>query len=73
MKNIYCLLNDHDLKVSKNVTYHIKEYSCRHCKQKFTTSQSGGITLLTPERKNINAILENIHLRKLKRQTVLID
>jgi len=73
MKNIYCLLNGHDLKVTKNVTYHIKEYKCKHCKEKFTTSQSGGIILLTSERKNINAILENIHLKKIKRQSVLID
>lgn len=73
MKNIYCFLNGHDIVVTKHVTYHIKEYTCKHCKVKFTTSQSGGITLLTSERKSINAILENIHLRKLKRQTVLID
>lgn len=67
------MLNGHDLKVTKNVTYHIKEYICKHCKEKFTTSQSGGIILLTSERKNINAILENIHLKKIKRQSVLID
>ena len=73
MKNIYCLLNGHDLKVIKNVTYHVKEYMCKHCKEKFTTAQSGEITLLTNERKNINTILENIHLKKIRRKSVLMN
>ncbi|HMB99652.1 MAG TPA: hypothetical protein VKN14_01305 [Flavobacteriaceae bacterium] len=73
MKNIYCLLNGHDLKVTKNVTYYIKEYKCKHCKEKFTTSDTGKIILLTPERKSTNAILENIHLKKIKRKSVLVN
>jgi hypothetical protein len=66
MKYFYCSLNGHDYVVTKYVTNHIKEYVCRNCKERFTTSQEGKITLLTSERKEINSLLEKIHIKKKK-------
>ena len=69
MKNIHCKVFGHDLRVSKDVTFHVKEYTCKNCKKQFTTSSSGSLTELTPKFKEINAVLENIHTRRLtKRQ-----
>lgn len=68
MKHIYCSLFGHDFKVSKQVTYHVKEYTCKHCKTEVTNNGNGGFTLLTPKYKEINSVLERIHNRRLERR-----
>lgn len=69
MKHIYCSFFGHDFKITKHVTRHVKEFKCRHCNKPFTTDQSGNITELTPKLKEINAVLEHIHNKRLlKRQ-----
>ncbi|ULC59964.1 hypothetical protein MBM09_03030 [Flaviramulus sp. BrNp1-15] len=70
---MYCNLFGHDYQVTKKVTYHVKEYTCRHCKKELTTNSNGNLIELTPKFKEINAILERIHtsrLERLKRKTV---
>ncbi|WP_460220252.1 hypothetical protein [Psychroserpens sp. MEBiC05023] len=67
MKSLYCSIFGHHYEVSKNITYHVKEYKCSHCKSEVTTSGSGGLTLLTPKYKEINSVLERIHNRRLSR------
>lgn len=70
---IYCNLFGHDYQVSKKVTYHVKEYTCRHCKKELTTNSNGRLIELTPKFKEINAILEHIHdsrRERLKMKTV---
>jgi len=64
MKKIICNLFGHHYTVSKNVTPHIKEYSCDHCGKQVTTDASGNLSLLTPELREINNTLENIYQRK---------
>ena len=69
MKNIHCKVFGHDIKVSKNVTFHVKEYTCKNCKKEFTTNSTGNLTELTPKFREINNVLESIHKRRLlKRQ-----
>lgn len=65
MKNIHCKVFGHDIKVSKNVTFHVKEYTCKNCSKKFTTGSNGNLVELTPKYKEINAALENIHQKRL--------
>ncbi len=67
MKNIYCSLFGHQYEVSKKVTYHVKEYKCTHCSAQMTTNGKGGITPLTPKYKEINSVLERIHLKRMIR------
>lgn len=67
MKQLYCSLFGHDYKISKEVTYHVKEYTCKQCKEQVTTSGNGGLTLLTPKYKEINSVLERIHNRRIAR------
>lgn len=57
----------HDYQISKEITYHVKEYTCKHCKEEVTTSGNGGLTLLTPKFKEINSVLERVHNRRLSR------
>jgi uncharacterized UBP type Zn finger protein len=57
----------HDYQTSKEVTYHVKEYTCKHCKEQVTTSGNGGLTLLTPKYKEINSVLERIHNRRISK------
>lgn len=64
---MYCNLFGHDYQVTKKVTYHVKEYTCRHCKKELTTNSNGNLIELTPKFKEINAILERIHISRLER------
>lgn len=64
MKNIKCSVFGHDFKVSRHVTYHVKEYKCCNCNKELTTSSQGNLTELTPKLKEINDVLERIHQKK---------
>ena len=67
MKSIYCSFFGHQYEVSKNITYHVKEYKCTHCNSQMTTNGKGGLTPLTPKYKEINSVLERIHNRRVLR------
>ncbi|MFS4482546.1 hypothetical protein ACKGJY_05985 [Hyunsoonleella sp. 2307UL5-6] len=64
MKHIHCKVFGHNYKVSRNVTYHVKEYTCCNCKKELTTNSKGNLIELTPKFKEINDVLERIHLKK---------
>ncbi|MEW4923229.1 hypothetical protein [Algibacter sp. 2305UL17-15] len=69
---VYCSLFGHSYHVTKKVTYHVKEYTCSHCKKQLTTNGNGNLVELTPKFKEINAILERIHqsrTQRLKKKT----
>ena len=71
---LYCSLFGHSYHVSKKVTYHVKEYTCSHCKKQLTTSSNGNLVELTPKFREINAILERIHQsrrNRLKRNPII--
>lgn len=70
MKNIHCKVFGHDFQVSRNVTYHVKEYTCKNCKKELTTNENGSLTELTPKFKEINDVLERIHIKRHKKLTV---
>ncbi len=64
----------HDFRVSRNVTYHVKEYTCKNCKKELTTNSSGKLTELTPKFKEINNALERIHhKRKIRAKELAIN
>ena len=67
MKNVYCSLFGHNYVVSKNVTYHVKEYKCKHCKSEMTIDGNGKFIPLTPKFKEINSVLNRIHNKRLER------
>ncbi len=73
MKYLYCSIFGHNYEVTKKVTYHVKEYSCKNCHEEVTTNGNGNLTLLTPKFKEINSVLERIHLKRLKRQQLTFD
>ena len=73
---MYCNLFGHDYEVTKRVTYHVKEYTCRHCKKELTTNSNGRLIELTPKFKEIIAILERIYTSKterLKKKTIALS
>lgn len=61
---LYCNLFGHNYKVSKKVTSHVKEYTCKCCKKQLTTNGNGDLTELTPKFKEINSILEEMYMRR---------
>lgn len=61
---LYCSLFGHQYEVSKKVTLHVKEYTCKCCKRQLTTNSNGNLIELTPKFKEINAILEDIYTRR---------
>ncbi|MFT5242231.1 MAG: hypothetical protein ACJA1H_000382 [Glaciecola sp.] len=69
MKSIYCSFFGHQYEVSKNITYHVKEYKCSHCISQVTTNGNGGLTPLTPKYQEINSVLSRIHNRRVVRVT----
>jgi hypothetical protein len=64
---IICDIIGHKYEVSKNVTSHVKEYTCKCCKKQLTTNSNGHLTELTPKFKEINSILEEIYSKRLLR------
>ncbi len=67
ISKLYCSIFGHQYDVTKKVTKHVKEYTCKCCKKQLTTNGNGGLTELTPTFKEINSILENIHTRRMLR------
>ncbi len=65
--SFFCNLFGHHYVVSKKVTSHIKEYKCLHCSKQVTTDESGGLSLLTPEMREINNTLEDMHQKRKNR------
>ena len=62
-----CTIFGHKYKLTKKVTYHVKEYKCSCCNRELTTNSNGKLTELTPTFKDINAALSRIYLNKLAR------
>lgn len=67
VSKIYCSFFGHQYEVSKKVTSHVKEYTCKCCKKQLTTNSNGTLTELTPKFKEINIILERIYTAKMMR------
>ena len=67
VSKLYCNVFGHQYNVSKKVTRHVKEYTCKCCKKQLTTNGNGHLTELTPTFKEINSILENIHNKRMLR------
>jgi len=53
--------------VTRQVTYHIKEYTCKNCKKQLTINGNGQLIELSPKFKEINDVLERIHIRRIKK------
>lgn len=53
--------------MTKKVTEHVKEYTCKCCKKELTTNANGKLTELTPTFKEINSVLERIHQLRVSR------
>jgi len=68
VRQLYCSLFGHEFNETKQVTYHVKEYTCKHCRIEVTNNGNGGFTLLTPKYREINSVLERIHTRRLERR-----
>ena len=69
MKHIYCKMFGHDFKVTRHVTFHVKEYTCLNCKKELTTNSNGKLTKLTQKFKEINDVLEQVHQKKQRIKT----
>lgn len=56
----------HDFEITRHVTFHVKEYTCKNCKKELTTNVNGSVTTLTPKFKEINDVLERVHKKKYR-------
>ncbi len=64
MANIQCKLFGHDFVVTRKVTHHVKEYTCKTCKKQLTTNGNGQLIDLSPKFKEINDVLERLHNKR---------
>ncbi|OIQ23646.1 MAG: hypothetical protein BM549_03520 [Lacinutrix sp. MedPE-SW] len=62
-----CSVLGHKYEVSRQVTYHVKEYKCKKCSKELTTDCNGDLIELTPKYREINSILSRIHLKRQAR------
>ena len=67
MKSLHCKVFGHDFHITRNVTYHVKEYQCKNCNKELTTNGNGNIIELTPKFKEINDVLERVHYKRIMR------
>lgn len=63
----YCAVFGHKYEMTKKVTSHVKEYTCKCCNHKLTTNGNGKLTELTPKYEEINTILSDIYSRRMVR------
>jgi len=61
---MYCSIFGHRYRVTKKITSHINEYQCMLCGHEATTDDKGKLTQLTPQLRDINETLINIHRKK---------
>lgn len=69
---IICDIIGHKYEVSRKVTSHVKEYTCKCCNKQLTTDGDGNLTELTPKFREINSLLEQMYTRRrlrVKQQT----
>jgi len=64
ISKIYCNLFGHSYYMSKQVTHHIKEYTCSHCGQQATINSMGKLEEMTPKLKEINEMLAKVQAKK---------
>lgn len=61
---IFCSIFGHNYFLSKKVTYHVKEFTCKSFQKGVTTDVNGNLIDLTPKFQEINSVLERIHNRR---------
>jgi hypothetical protein len=57
----------HDFMVTRKVTYHVKEYTCKNCNKQLTTNGNGQLIELSPKFREINDVLERIHEKRVSK------
>jgi ferritin-like metal-binding protein YciE len=67
INKMYCNFFGHQYKMTKKVTHHVKEYTCKCCKKQLTTNANGKLTELTPTYQDINSVLERIYQVRVSR------
>ena len=65
ISKVYCNVFGHQYDVTKKVTKHVKEYTCKCCKKQLTTNSNGHLTELTPIFREINSLLERIYEHRM--------
>ena len=61
---IGCSLFGHQLKTTRNITHHFKEYKCQNCHLELTNDEKGRKIFLTPEHKIINETLDRFYQKR---------
>jgi len=59
MNNLICRLKGHSFKLEQNEHLHLKEYTCTHCKKKFTEDGYGRKVTLTNYWKENNNLFKS--------------
>ncbi|MGR7812657.1 hypothetical protein [Lacinutrix undariae] len=65
--HLRCDIFGHKFEVTKHVTSHVKEYTCKCCKNQLTVNGNGDLIELTPKFKEINLILADLYKRRTQR------
>jgi nucleoid-associated protein YejK len=61
---MWCSVFGHEYEISKDVTAHFKEYTCKYCQHQLTNTANGKIVFLTEELKAINETLSDFYKKR---------
>jgi hypothetical protein len=64
MRRMQCHFLGHQLKTTRNVTNHLREFKCVVCEIELTQDLSGAIIYLSRKQKEINDTLFNLHQKR---------
>lgn len=70
LSHLLCKLFGHNLRISKNITNHIQEYQCSKCGMEMTDTADGFLERLTPQFKETNNYIAQIHKKKRRKNYV---
>ena len=61
---LWCSIFNHHYEITKNVTLHFKEYTCKHCHHQLTNTAQGKIVFMTEEYREINETLSLFYQKR---------
>ena len=67
-KTWLCTIFSHRLKVSQEITGHIKEYKCSRCGEEMTDTAHGFLAKLTPKFRETNEYLYKYYRKRCSRR-----
>ncbi|PQJ20102.1 MULTISPECIES: hypothetical protein [Nonlabens] len=68
-KSLLCSITGHKYRVSKEITEHVKEYTCCKCNKKMTSTIYGQLLPLNDQYSRLNRALSSLQQAKVLKES----